>query len=485
MKVSQIATDLNEIYKEIIGTWQNDDGTPMLYQEDLSNFIDMSRRIINTEDYKNNYDHYVAQLIDRIGYTLIVDKELGDDGIKIESNRYEYGALLQKIRIKDVDFVDNEVWQLKANESYEYFDFKPVGMKANYFSDKTTFGVEWSWVAKVLKESMESVEKLTQLYAAIENRIMKKIKLTTREMKKRLVANLNGMNIAVGRAINLIQEYYDATGKLIYADKALTDVDFLKFTAMRLKMYKTFMADPTAILNPQGELNWTPKSNFRMVALTDLDAALTAYLYSSTYHEEFVKLDGYSTVANWQGTIPSFPFDVRSSINIVTTGMPDPEGELNPDGDNPYDKSAANAAVGKTDIAFTGIIATMFDSAGITIWNEEPEMNVAPFNPKGKFINYYYSYDCNYYYDSFENSMTFYISDYEPVVLSEQPDDWVTAAHKYFVLDGEGGYVTIGEAVEAGLHGLEPNEYAYLDIIKKTPVFADMHYDGEPTDPEE
>lgn len=81
--------------------------------------------------------------------------------------------------------------------------------------------------------------------------------------------------------------------------------------------------------------------------------------------------------------------------------------------------------------------------------------------------------------------MTFYISDYAPVVLAEQPDDWVTAAHKYFVLDGEGGYATIGDAVSAGLHGLEPDEYAYLDIIKKTPVFEDLHYEGEPTPPGE
>lgn len=473
MKVSQIAEDLNIIYKEIIGTWTEEDPVthemvPCLYKEDLSNFIDMSRRIIDSEDYRNNYDHYVAQLIDRIGYTIIVDKELNDDGIKIESNRYEYGALLQKIRIKDVDFVDNEVWQLRPGESYEYFDFKPVGMKANYFSDKTTFGVEWSWVAKVLKESMESVEKLTQLYAAIENRIMKKIKLTTREMKKRLVANLNGMNIAVGRAINLLSEYKKATGVDLKANYALTDPEFLKFAVMRLKIYKSFMNDPTAILNPQGELNWTPKSNFRMVAITDLDAALTAYLYSSTYHEEFVKLDGYSTVANWQGTIPDFPFSARSSINIVTTGMPDPEGELDPDSGNRYDMSTANRVIGQTDIAFTGIIATMFDSSGITIWNEEPELNTAPFNPKGKFINYYYSYDCNYYYDSFENSLTFYISDYDPVKTA--PSSW--APNNYFVLDGTGGFCTVTQAISAGLHGLTQDDDTYEEVVAKTPVFS-------------
>ena len=468
MKVTQMAETLNEVYKEIIGTWTDEQGNPELFKEDLSNFIDIGKRIIDTTDYQNNYDKYVGKLIDRIGYTLIVDKEMKDDGINIESNRYEYGAMLQKIRIGDVDFVDNEVWKLQKNQSYEYFDFKPVDMKATYFSDKTAFGVEWSWVAKVLKGAMESVEKMTQLYAAIENRIMKKVKLTTREMKKRLVANLNGMNIASARAINLIAEYKKDTGNLISADTALTNADFLKYVVMTLKKYKSFISDPTAILNPQNELNWTPDSNFRMVAITDLDAALTAYLYSGTYHEEFVKLSGYSTVSNWQGTIPAFPFDVRSAINIETTGMPAPDTE---DAEHPVGQ---DITVFKTDINMSGILCTMFDSQGITIWNEDPELATAPYNPKGKFINYYYSYDCNYYYDSFENSLTFYISDCDLVTDATQPSDWTNEDNPYVMLDGKGGFCTILEGVNAGLHGIPADTWDYETLKTYTPIFRDL-----------
>lgn len=421
MKVTQMANTLNIVFKEIIGTFtpEDPDAELPLYKEDLSNFVDMGRKIESSTEWGDNYDKYVGKLIDRIGYTLIVDKELTDDGIKIETDRYEYGAFLQKIRIKDIDFVDNEVWNLQPNQSYEYFDFKPVDMEATYFSDKTTFGVEWSWVSKVLKEALTDLAAMTRLYAAIENRIMKKIRLTTKEMKKRLINNVNGCNIAHHRVINLLDEYRTATGDTtIQAETALTNADFLKHTVMILKKYKKFFNEPTTLMNNEGELNWTPASDFRMVALVDLDAALTAYLYSSTYHDEFVTLDGYATVANWQGVAEGFSFDVRSSINITTT-----EGN---------------------DIAFTGIVATMFDREGITIWNEDPELDTAPYNPKGKFINYYYSYDCNYYYDSYENSLTFVISNYS--VLTEQPDDLSLTSTNYYVLDGDGGYVTVASA---------------------------------------
>ena len=444
MKVTQMADTLNIVFKEIIGTItpEDPDAEHPLYKEYLTNFVDMGRKIESSTEWGDNYDKYVGKLIDRIGYTLIVDKELTDDGIKIETDRYEYGAFLQKIRIKDIDFVDNEVWNLQAGQSYEYFDFKPVDMEATYFSDKTTFGVEWSWVSKVLKESLTDLAAMTRLYAAIENRIMKKIRLTTKEMKKRLINNVNGCNIKHHRVINLLDEYRTATGDTTTtAATALTNADFLKHTVMRLKMYKKFFNEPTTLMNNEGELNWTPASDFRMVALTDLDAALTAYLYSSTYHDEFVTLDGYATVANWQGVAEGFSFDVRSSINITTT-----EG---------------------TEIAYTGIVATMFDRECITIWNEDPELDTAPYNPKGKFINYYYSYDCNYYYDSYENSLTFVISDFS--VLDTIPDDFDVTENKYYVLDGDGGYIGIADGIAAGIIGSSDPAviFAALPVFEK------------------
>lgn len=451
MKVTQMAATLNYVFQEIIGTFEPDPDTGELplYKEDLSNFVDMGERITSemvkngNSSWEENFDKYVGKLIDRIGYTLIVDKELTDDGIKIESNKYEYGAFLQKIRIKDIDFTDNKVWDLHAGESYEYFDFKPVDFDATYFSDKTTFGVEWSWVAKVLKGSIKDLNEMTRLYAAIENRIMKKIRLTTKEMKKRLLNNMNGCNITHGRIVNLLEEYNTATGNTLTAALALTDTEFLKHTVMRLKMYKKFLNEPTTLLNNEGELNWTPDSNFRMVAITDLDAALTAYLYSSTYHDEFVKLDGYTSVANWQGETKGFPFDVRSSINITTT----------------ENKS----------IAYSGIVAVMFDKEGATIWNEDPELDVAPYNPKGKFVNYYYSYDCNYYYDSYENSITFVISDYSPV--TEEPADY--SETKYYVLNGDGEYVTIAAARTAKL--IPETATTFDSIVALMPIFKSIH----------
>lgn len=432
MKVSQIASDLNTIFEEIIGTWTDPDGNALLYKEDLSNFIDMGRKIEESTEWGKNFDHYVGKLIDRIGKTIIVDKALSDDGIDIVNDRYEYGALLQKIRIKDIDFTRNEVWDLQAGQDYDYFTFNPVDMEAHYFSDKTTFGAEWSWVGKVLKESLSDLNALTRLYAAIENRIMKKVQICTRAMKKRLINNMNACNILNGRYVNLIEEYRNFTqDTTVDSSNCLNNRAFLEHVVMVMKLYKSFMGEPTTLLNNEGELNWTNKSDFRMILIKDMEAVLTTYLYSDTFNQEFVHLDGYTTVPDWQGNVTDFPFDVRSAICATTT--------------LPHSTSTPSTPVYKT-LGIKGIVGCMFDRNGLSIYNEEPEMATAPYNPKGKFINYFYSYDCNYYYDDYEPSVTFVISDYKPV-LDDPGADY--DPDNYYVLNYQGEYVTITASATA------------------------------------
>lgn len=420
MKVTQMADTLNNVFEEIIGTFEPDEsGAVPLYKEDLSNFIDMGRKIEASTEWGSNFDHYVAKLIDRIGKSKIIDKELTTDGIDIETDRYEYGALLQKIRIGDLDFVDNEAWKLVKGQNYDYTTFNPVDMEAQYFSDKTTFGVEWSWIPKVLKGSITDLSAMIKLFSAIENRVGKKVKMMTTAMKKRLVNNQIACNIKNSRYINLLEEYKKATNNTtLTAATALTDKEFLKHTVVVLKKFKKFITEPTKLYNNEGELNWTPSADLRMVALIDFDAALDAYLASDTYHNEFVSFSGYTSITAWQGRDSGNDddFEVRSSINVIST----------------LAESEDDATL------MGGIMFHMFDKEGLSVYNEEPEMATAPYNPKGKFINYFYSYDCNYYYDPYENSITFVLSDYSPV--ASEPADWGTGT--YYIVNENGAFTS-------------------------------------------
>ena len=413
MKVKQIAEDLNYIFSEIVGTYnpETNEGIP-LYEEDLSNFVDVGMKITSDTKFgEDGFDKYVGKLIDRIGRTIIVDKRYESSGPDLAVDNVEWGAIIQKVRIADIDFEENPAWNLIPGESYDYFTFKPVGMEATYFSGKTTFNMEWSWLRKQIMGSLTNLQDFMSLYAAIENRIRTKAKIATDGMKYRLINGGCAENIAAGKnVVNLLEEYQNATGDTtLTSDHALASREFLRSTVVTLKKYRKFFRMATKMFNLQNELNWT-QDNLTMVSIIDLESALEAYLESDTYHNEFVKFDGYSSVAAWQGITDGLDFDLRSSINVVT-----PES--------------------KEHIMYSGIVFTMFDKSGKVVWNEDPEYDVAPYNPKGKFTNFYYSYDCNYMLDTAENCVVFVLSDY--AIVHSEPADWGTGT--YYNLDSDTG----------------------------------------------
>lgn len=423
MKVPKIAGILNEVFAELTGSLEGsptldpETGLPTdpagthdspLFNEDLSNFIDVGTKIYSTTEWQNHYDNYWGSIIDHIGKTIVVDKDYQSMAPALEVDASEYGSVLEKVRVGEVDFKNNPAWDLVNSKGednwikFNYMIYSPVELKSTYWNSKVSMMCEWSWAGKQLKEAVLSKNVLMRIFSAIENKIQTKKKIETDGLKMRLINNINAVNLYYGRQINLLKRYIDITGDTdITAANAFVNKEFLRFCVVELKKWKKFMGIASKNLNSKNELNWTQGSNLRMVAITDFDSALDAYLSSDTYHNNFVAFDGYTEVASWQGIDDGYSYDVRSRIQCTPALGLDADGQVIEA--NPQD--------------FTGVVFTMFDKEGAVIYNEEPDTQTAPFNPKGKFLNYYYTYDCSYLQDLAENSVTFVVSnwDFQPV----------------------------------------------------------------------
>lgn len=442
MIIRQVAADLNEVFKEVIGTYTNSEGQEVntgipLYKEDLSNFVDVGKQLGETTQWTDHYDKYVGKLIDRIGKVIIVDKSYESIGPDLVRDAFEYGAIIQKIRIKDVEFEETESWNLQAGEKYDYTEYKPVEFSETFFEIKSTFSVEWSWVTKQIKSAITNLKDFIALYAAIENRIKTKAKIAIDAMKMRLINAGNAANIMSGKnVVNFTAEYIKNTGDTSIKSKyGFSKKEYLRNIVVTLKKYKKFMSMPTKLFNLEGELNWTQNS-LTMVGMTDLEAALEAYLESDTFHNEFTTFKGYSDVPAWQGITEGLDFDLRSSINVIT---PDT----------------------KEHCMYSGIVFTMFDRDGKVIYNEDPEENVAPFNPKGKFTNYYYSFDITQTLDRGENCITFVMSDYD--IVNEEPADWGTGT--YYTLNSETGEYDVIKEVGGSYPDFDDIGVVYRDLF--------------------
>lgn len=388
MKVNQISGLLNSVFGEILGDTN-------LITEDLSNLVSSGQVITSSTTYGDNFDNYASAIVDKVGKTIFVDRVYRAKDLGIWRDYFEYGSVLEKIRVDVGEYQDNCEWDLTKmgttgldynenlqNHIEELFRFIPANVQAKYFNLKTTFKTTISITKKQLKSAFDSATAMARFIGMIENRIASKMEIAKEELQRRAVGNFIGEKINTGtNVVNLKTEFEAAGGATIGTlGEALRDPDFLRFAAKKMTMDREFMTQPSKVYTDGSFYNHTPIEDSRLIVLSDLDTGLKFNLYGDTYNEEFVKLDNYKTVPFWQGTGTTMALADRSSLNIKTS-----EG-------NTVNQSA--------------ILGVLFDRDAIMCCNEDPEVR-SQYNADGNFTNFFYCYDASFYNDFDENGVVY------------------------------------------------------------------------------
>ena len=388
MRVNQISTLLNGVFGEILGD-------TALITEDLSNLVSSGQVITSSTTYSDNFDNYAGAIIDKVGKTIFVDRVYRAKDLGIWRDYFEYGSVLEKIRVDIGEYQDNCEWDLTKmgtttldynenlqNHIEELFRFIPANVQAKYFNLKTTFKTTISITRKQLKSAFNSATDMARFIGMIENRILSKMEIAKEELQRRAIGNFIGEKINTAtNVVNLKAEFEAAGGATITnLGEALRDPDFLRFAAKRMTMDREFMTQPSKVYTDGSFYNHTPIEDSRLIVLSDLDTGLKFNLYGDTYNEEFVKLNNYKTVPFWQGTGTTMALADRSSIKITTS-----EGHT---------------------VNRGAILGVLFDRDAIMCCNEDPEVR-SQYNADGNFTNFFYCYDASFYNDFDENGVVY------------------------------------------------------------------------------
>jgi hypothetical protein len=196
-----------------------------------------------------------------------------------------------------------------------------------------------------------------------------------------------GLKILGGQYIDLAATYASETGKTAPATYVLAknDGDFLRWAVAKIDMMRSYMAEASVLFNDAGYLTFTPDNKSKLIMLKDFEVALKSNLYSGTYHDDFVKLEGYEVVNDWQGTGNSINSTDRSKLN-VTVGK-------------------VFGADKNNDVEAT-VVATLFDIDGCCVCNEDPR-TTSQYNGRGEYTNFFYKWDARYMNDDVENGLVF------------------------------------------------------------------------------
>lgn len=455
MQIKQIASVLNAaIEKEITGEVD-------LIQEDLSNLVDVGKIVTTSLSASGNTNNFVATLIDRIGRVKYVDRTYTSQAPNILKDSFEYGSILMKVRAEVPDFQENTSWKLGALDGYGIKDkeeLDPFVISApsatqQVYNSRITYEAPITISELMLKQAFTSPAEMGNFIAMIENRIQLKMTLSTDALIMRTINNLIGLKI--GRAganssnnvVNLLSLYNTAVGagNALTAEAALRNTDFLRFATKTIALYKDYLKTASVKYNEGGYLTFTPADRLKFVVLSEFAKDMETYLYADTYHNEFVVMDGYSTVPFWQTQGDGVDdYDIRSAIDVSCT-----------DGTSNF------------SVAQSGIVGVMFDEEAAAVVNENYRVT-SQYNPRGEYTNYFYKWDAGYMNDTYENCIVFLVAD------SNSP---LTASYSAITSTELAGYREINPAA-AGWFTRSGSEgaYTYTKTTDTTPQAGTTYY---------
>lgn len=399
MIMNQIASTLNTINQEMFGEIA-------LVDETLSNIADIGKAVDANLAATGAFDKYIGALIDRIGRVMYVDRKYNSTAPNIMKDSWEYGSILMKVRAELPDAKDNMTWPVSPattlsdlnGSSVDPFVISTPEATAKLYNKRTTFEVPITFADYQLREAFTSAEEMSRFFAMIENRIRMKITLCTDALIMRTINNLILQKVASGQnVINLLSAYNTAFSKSLTSTTCQTDPDFLKFAAKTIMMYKEYMKSASTLYNESGYITFTPAEKLKAIFLSEFAKNMEVYLYGDTYHNEFVKLNGYEEVPYWQGSGTDGTFASRSTITGIVEGLN--TAKTAGTGSNNDSKTTAN-----------GVVAVLFDEEAAVVCNEHFRIT-STYNARGEYTNYFYKWDSAQVNDVEENCVVFTIAD--------------------------------------------------------------------------
>lgn len=387
--------EIKQIYEFVNGATAEALGESVVVNEDLSNIVSIGDEVFNA----NAMDKYVKALVNRIGKVIFVNRVYQGSAPSVMMDGWEYGSVLQKVSANLPDARVNETWELEDGQSYDPHIFhKPKGVKAKFYNEYVTFEIDMSFTEEQLKMSFSNATELngfiSMLYTNVDNSMTVKIDELIRRTINNMIAETiyadyvaEGLNTKSGvKAINLLWLYnntVNAGNEALTVDKAITDPEFIRFAAYRIKLTHDRMRTMSTVFNVGGQPRFTPTDLSHIVLLSDFASAADIYLQSDTFHNELTKLPTAEVVTYWQGSGNDFSFNEVSKIDV---------------------KSSGNHTV-----TTTGILGVMYDRWALGVSNVNRKVT-SQYTPNAEFFTNFYKYRAGYFNDLNENFVVFFIA---------------------------------------------------------------------------
>lgn len=379
MLVEQIADIVNQTTAEVTGQ-------EAIAEVDLNKVVETGAEVLESGD--KVIDNYVKTLIDHIGKVVFVNRPYSGSTPSVMMDSWEFGAILEKITYEGLpEAEENESWDLQDGKSYDPNIFYKPTVSAKFYSERRTFDIPMSFAQRQVKSAFSSASQLQAFFAMIETAISNGMTVKMDSLVRLTLANAIA-TIYANRVSNpvqyygLVARYVAATGdQTVTKANALVSPEFTRWASMEMRRVISRMRNLSTLFNKGEKHRFTAGDRLHLILHSDFVAAAEAYLYSDTYHDEFVRLPKAEEVSFWQGTGSTFAWDDTSKIIVTPRDAQEP-------------------------VTVEDIVGIAWDRDALGVSNLDRRVTTN-WNPKAEFTNNWYKFDAGYFNDFNENIVVF------------------------------------------------------------------------------
>ena len=365
----------NQIYSLVNSVNSQAFGSAALTATDTSTLISLGNQVLASN---NNTEAFLNVLAQRIGKTILRFREYRNKLDDMVLNDFEYGAILQKIKVEMPIAEQDESYGLTNGASVDHYVVAKPDVLQKLFVTRTPYQYKITIQRSTLKEAFLSVDAMGAFIGTVFGEVRNAIEVSLENLGRITVATaIAEASKTAGRVVNLLTEYNTETSQSLTADVAIHTPDFMAFCIARMNQVRDGMQDMSEVYNDGTTATFTPAEDMRVRVASLFERRLQTVVQYAAFHDEFVKFDGkYTTINYWQAEQSPL------NVNIVT----------------PSDSTATSV---------TDVVAIIADRDAMGIYKIDEEVATTPVNAAGLYYNTYYHEKQLWFLDLSENFVIF------------------------------------------------------------------------------
>ena len=368
MTTQQIYTLVNTVNSQAFGH-------SSMVVTDTSSLISLGNTVLSSS---TNTEAFLNTLAQRIGRTILRYREYRNKLGDMVINDFEYGAILQKIKVHMPEAESDESYDLIDGNTVDHYLIAKPQVDQKLFVTRTPYQYHITIQRVHLKEAFMSPEAMGSFIGVVFGEMRNAIEISLENLGRITLATAIA-EYETAREIALVSDFnteYNPTPPLTAAE-ALHNEEFLRYAIMRMTSAIDMIQDASELYNDGTMVTFTPREDVRMKVISEFQRRIESNVLYAAFNKQFVDIpEGYKTLNFWQAE--QTPYDV----NIT----------------RPSDGTTKN---------ITNVVAILYDRDAMGVYKIDEEVATSPVNAAGLYYNQYWHEKQLRFIDLSENGLIF------------------------------------------------------------------------------